>query len=95
MACCQAVAPELPTARALELADIFRQFGDELPPLSFEQSKAVRDIIRCRTEELGGHIYQCDHCSHLLEQYNACRNRNCPKCQNLDQAKWLQAVSFR
>lgn len=91
MACCQADAPNLPAAQPLELADIFRQFGNELPPLSPEQRKAVRDIISCRTEELGGHIYQCDHCGHLQDLYNACRNRNCPKCQNLDQAKWLQA----
>ncbi len=91
MACCQAGAPHLPAAQALELADIFRRFGDELPLLSSEQRKAVRDIISCRTEELGGHIYQCDHCGHLQQLYNACRNRNCPKCQNLDQARWQQS----
>ena len=91
MACCQAAEPHLPAAQPLELADIFRPFGDELPLLSPEQRKAVHDIMRCRTEVLGGHIYQCDQCGHLQELYNACRNRNCPKCQNLDQARWLQA----
>ena len=91
MACCQAAAPRLPAAQPPELADIFRRFGNELPLLSSEQRKAVHDIMRCRTEALGGHIYQCDHCGHLQQLYNACRNRNCPKCQNLDQARWLQA----
>jgi hypothetical protein len=39
---------------------------------------------------LGGHRYECDHCGarHIL--YNSCRNRHCPKCQNLDKERWLE-----
>jgi len=91
MACRHAAAPEQPAARPLELADIFRRFQDELPALSPEQAKAVRDIINCRTESLGGHVQQCDHCGLLLNVFNSCLNRHCPKCQSLDQARWLEA----
>lgn len=91
MECCQAVAPVRQATRSLELADIFRQFKDELPTLASEQHKAVRDIISCRTMVLGGHVYQCDHCGHKQEVYNSCRNRHCPKCQSLEQARWLEA----
>ena len=91
MGCCQAAAPIGATARKLELADIFRRFSDELPPLTSEQQKAVRDIKTCRTEVLGGHVYRCGHCGHRQEMYNSCRNRHCPKCQSLEQARWLEA----
>lgn len=78
-------------ARPLELADIVRQVGDELPTLTAEQDKALRDIVSCRTDALGGHVYQCDQCGHLQMVYHSCRNRHCPKCQNLEQARWLEA----
>lgn len=91
MVCGRAAAPDHRATRQLELADIFRQFRTELPTLSSEQSKAVRDIISCRTEVLGGHIHQCDNCGHLENVYNSCLNRHCPKCQSLNQARWLEA----
>jgi hypothetical protein len=91
MGCCQAVEPQRVAAHKLELADIFRRARDELPALTGDQHKAVRDIINCRTEVLGGHVYQCDHCGHRQEVHNSCRNRHCPKCQSLEQARWLQA----
>lgn len=91
MACCQAATPNGPADRQPELADVFLQFRDELPPLSFEQSKAVWDIRNCRTEALGGHAHQCDHCGHKENLYNSCLNRHCPKCQSLNQARWLEA----
>ena len=33
----------------------------------------------------------CDHgCGYLSISSNSCRNRHCPKCQSLKQAKWLE-----
>ena len=33
----------------------------------------------------------CDQgCGYTAISYNSCRNRNCPKCQGLQSAKWLQ-----
>ena len=51
----------------------------------------MRDIERCRTSRLGGHVDVCSHsCGYLAISYNSCRNRHCPKCQSLKQAKWLE-----
>jgi hypothetical protein len=54
------------------------------------QHKLMRAIERCRTAELGGHVERCGHCSHQRISYNSCRNRHCPKCQNLARAQWLE-----
>jgi hypothetical protein len=81
---------------SLELADIFRQHGEEYRTkygshMSPEQHRVMRAIAICRTAALGGHVDQCDHCGHRVVSYNSCRNRHCPKCQALAKAKWLEA----
>lgn len=80
---------------ALEVAQIFRHHGPDYREnhrLSPEQHKAMRNIERCRTAHLGGHVDFCSHgCGYLAISYNSCRNRHCPKCQSLQQAKWLEA----
>jgi hypothetical protein len=78
----------------LEVADVFRQHGEEFlkrwgHTVSPQQRKALRDIAACRTATLGGHIEQCDHCSHQVIAYNSCRNRHCPKCQSAARDRWL------
>jgi Putative transposase/Transposase zinc-binding domain len=83
---------EPPPRPGLEVADIFRQFGDayrEAHALPLHQLQTMRAIEVCRSAELGGHIEQCDTCGHLRPVYNSCRNRHCPKCQALAKAKWL------
>jgi hypothetical protein len=57
--------------------------------LSPEQRKVLRDITACRTAALGGHLDVCDACGYQQPSYNSCRNRHCPKCQSLAQAKWI------
>jgi hypothetical protein len=78
---------------ALEVAQIFRHHGPdyrENQRLRPEQHKAMRDIERCRTAPLGGHVDSCSlGCGYLAISYNSCRNRHCPKCQSLKQARWL------
>lgn len=91
MSCILSDAAPEHAGRTPELADIFNQFAGELPPLLPVQSKAVRDIVKCRTPAMGGHMHQCDHCGHQVNLYNSCRNRHCPKCQSLNQARWLDA----
>jgi hypothetical protein len=50
----------------------------------------------CRTEVLGGHVDLCPDCGHKTSpSYNSCRNRHCPKCQALDQARWIDARKQR
>ena len=46
-----------------EVADVFRQYGDAYRcqyPVSWEQHKAMRDIVNCRTAALGGYVEECD-----------------------------------
>jgi len=79
----------------LEVAQIFRHHGPDYREnhrLSPEQHKGMGDIERCRTAHLGGHVDVCSNgCGYLAISYNSCRNRHCPKCQSLQQAKWLEA----
>jgi hypothetical protein len=78
----------------LELADIFRQYGEQYRqayPLSYDQLRVMRAIEQCRTAALGGHVDQCDSCGQLRISYNSCRNRHCPKCQSLAKFQWLEA----
>lgn len=78
----------------LEVADVIRLHGDEFRArfaaiLSDAQRKALRDLARCRTAELGGHVDRCLDCGHERFAYNSCRNRHCPKCQAQSRAAWL------
>src|SRR5205085_3322262 len=80
---------------ALEVADVIRQYGDAFlerygSTLSGVQRRALRDLARCRTAELGGHVEHCLDCGHDRIAYNSCRNRHCPKCQALTRACWLE-----
>ncbi len=80
---------------ALELADIFRQYGpayrqkyaSRMPATHF---KVMRAVEQCRTEALGGQVYRCPNCEQLQYSYHSCRNRHCPKCQNENAQSWLE-----
>jgi predicted Zn-ribbon and HTH transcriptional regulator len=81
------------TRPPLELADVVRHIGDSFRrgrALSREQERALSDIVRCRTAELGGHKDVCQECGFERPAYNSCRNRHCPKCQALEAARWLE-----
>ncbi|MBS3777369.1 MAG: IS91 family transposase [Bacteroidales bacterium] len=76
----------------LELADVVRKFGKSLiarDNLSPGQTKALHNILRCRTASLGGHEEACDHCGTIRYSYNSCGDRHCPKCQGNKQALWI------
>jgi hypothetical protein len=76
------------------VADIFRQYGTDFRqrfPLLPEQRRVMQAIEVCRTSVLGGHLEQCDSCSYQRVAYNSCRNRHCPKCQGVAQARWVNA----
>jgi hypothetical protein len=87
-----ACAPERGRRPRHEVADIFRAHSEAYRathPLTAEQRKVIWCIQACRTSVLGGHVEVCDDCDHKEPSYNSCRNRHCPKCQALDQARWL------
>jgi hypothetical protein len=58
--------------------------------LSTARRRAMSAIELCRTAPLGGHVERCGECGHQRIAYNSCRNRNCPKCQGLARAQWLE-----
>lgn len=57
--------------------------------LSSARRRAMVAIETCRTAALGGHVERCGDCGEQRISYNSCRNRNCPKCQGLARAQWL------
>ncbi|MFO0592022.1 MAG: IS91 family transposase [Polyangiaceae bacterium] len=79
---------------SLEVADIVRAHGEAFArahALTPQQRAVLRDIVRCRTAELGGHKDVCASCGHVQSlSYNSCRNRHCPKCQSIAQARWVE-----
>jgi len=91
------IEPSLPRARGqgrpcLEVADIFRAHGEayrKKHALSDQRRKVMRAIEICRTAALGGHLDVCPKCGDAQPAYNSCRDRHCPKCQALRQAKWI------
>jgi hypothetical protein len=77
-----------------EVADVIRQYGKAFLDkhgghLTGTQKQALRDLARCRTAALGGHVEECLDCGVSRIAYNSCRNRHCPKCQALARAHWL------
>ncbi|KKL90888.1 hypothetical protein LCGC14_1900190 [marine sediment metagenome] len=78
------------TVATPEVADIFRLHAHKLPFLTTEQNMIIEQITSCRTQALGGHVLRCDHCEYQEISYNSCRNRHCPKCQSLNQARWVE-----
>ena len=78
----------------LELAEIFRKYGEEYRSqhhLSSKQYSVMYDIEHCRTNTLGYHVNVCTQCGYEEHAYNSCRNRHCPKCQGIIQRKWIRA----
>src|SRR5512147_3239718 len=79
-------------AMRLRLAEVFRSVAQDeafarLPPAV---GRAFRDVMRCRTLELGGHWSECESGHVITRHYNACRSRSCPRCAYRRRAMWLQ-----
>jgi Zn ribbon nucleic-acid-binding protein len=78
-----------------EVADVSRRYGPDYrerfgADLLPSHRRAMDDIIRCRTEALGGQLLQCERCGQEHYVYHSCRNRSCPKCHHQDTAAWLE-----
>jgi len=84
------------TRPAVEVADILRVRGQRFldryrASFDFQQRKALRALLNCRTAALGGHLDACPQCGFQAISYNSCRNRHCPKCQAQARERWLAA----
>ena len=80
----------------IEIADVFRRFADSYlsahdATILPSHRRAIADILACRTEALGGHLWRCDHCSAEVYSYHSCKNRSCPKCHTDQTEEWLGA----
>lgn len=80
----------------VEVADILRRYGSEYlhkfgDKMLSSHRRAFKDILRCRTPALGGHVFECDHCGRLEYSYHSCCNRSCPKCHKNETDAWLRA----
>jgi hypothetical protein len=81
---------------ALELADILRAQGSRFleryqSSISYQQLKAYRAVLACRTASLGGHLDVCSACGFENGiSFNSCRNRHCPKCQARARERWIE-----
>lgn len=73
-----------------EIADIIHTFYDEdfARRIPLHQQHTLRALQYCRTARMGGHVDACTACGLLRISYNSCRNRNCPKCQELQKEMW-------
>lgn len=58
---------------------------------SSDQWRAMRDIARCRTKEMGTVEIPCEQCGVEYRLFRSCRNRSCPLCQGEARATWLAA----
>jgi hypothetical protein len=84
----------------MDLATILKKYGadyqhkykDKILP---GHVKAIRDIMNCRTEALGGQLYYCHQCQEYHYSYHSCGNRHCPKCGNEQAEKWLKKQIYR
>ena len=78
----------------LEVADILQKYIRDYQKAYFlcpDQHRIVSHLLNCRTPKLGGHIERCTHCGAERITYHSCRNRHCPKCQQIPRERWLEA----
>lgn len=77
------------------LAEVFSRYGPAYlakygPAILPSHRRAISDIVRCRTPEMGGEIFCCQRCGHTHYVYHSCRNRNCPQCHGQQTEAWVE-----
>ena len=63
------------------------RFGSAVLP---SHARALRDIARCRTPALGGHLAECQSCGSRHIEFHSCNNRACPQCGGARTDAWLE-----
>jgi hypothetical protein len=79
----------------VEMANIMRSYGPAYIAkyggrMLTSHKRAIEDIIRCRTKDMGGKVYECPEHHEVAYKYHSCMNRSCPKCQNDQAESWLR-----
>ena len=76
-----------------EVAEIFHRYRDAYmekygQTMLPSHRRAFRDILTCRTDVRGGHLFRCDRCGREHYSYHSCHNRSCPKCHQKQTEIW-------
>jgi len=52
----------------------------------------ITQLKRCKTNDLGFHLYKCKDadCSEYTYQYHSCRNRHCTQCGGFKKEEWVE-----
>ena len=63
----------------IEMADILRRYAEAYRAkfskrIPNNHNRAIDDIIRCRTREMGGKIYECPEHHEVAYKYHSCMN---------------------
>ncbi len=75
-----------------EIAEILHLYKDDFIKKHNVNGNVMRTLNAlqvCRTSVLGGHILKCKECGAEEISYNSCRNRHCPKCQQVAKERWI------
>ena len=56
---------------------------------------ALKRMLVCRTDQLGGHAWQCSKCNHTKVAYNSCKNRSCPQCGWVGVEEWAKKTAAK
>ena len=75
-----------------EISEILNLYKEDFLQKHTASNQVLRTLNAlqiCRTARLGGHIFVCKECGTTENRYNSCRNRHCPKCQQLAKERWI------
>ena len=72
-----------------EILDLYKEGFLKKHKTSTHQLRTLNALQICRTSVLGGHVLKCRECAHVEIRYNSCRNRHCPKCQQVAKERWI------
>jgi len=79
--------------KKITVCDILSEHGGQYIDshgLKGQHKGVIKLLSSCKSDALGSHFRQCDHCAHIDKTYNSCRNRHCPNCQQKDREAWLE-----
>jgi len=72
-----------------EILNLYKKDFLQKHTASNQVLRTLNALQICRTAELGGHVLVCKECGSIENRYNSCRNRHCPKCQQVAKERWI------
>ena len=55
--------------------------------------KSFRNILLCRTEALGCHVYRCPECGEIVLVRHSCKDRFCVSCGTAYTDTWVAKIT--